>query len=112
MRRAAGSILVGMGAFFLALAPLFKFDVADRILVAPSDFWQKTTLTAQGATWFDASNLKTRTDVTLVATHTLRGDALASRGDVVLWDSFTSIKDPDSDADVEVQKERYALDHR
>ena len=67
MRRRVGLILVALGAFFLSLAPMVKFYVAQRVVAAPTDFWQKTTLRAEGASYLDMTGPKVRKNVTLAS---------------------------------------------
>ncbi|MCW2939482.1 MAG: hypothetical protein JWN00_2467 [Actinomycetia bacterium] len=112
MRRTLGPILIGLGAFFLTLAPMTRFYVADQLIVAPTDFYQKTTLRAEHATFFDGSKVKLRKDVSLVAVQTVRGDPTASTASTALWDTFTSITDPDSGADIAIRQARYAVNRR
>ncbi|MGI8328880.1 DUF3068 domain-containing protein [Actinomadura scrupuli] len=112
MRRRAGLILVALGAFFLSLAPMVKFYVAQQVLAAPTDFWQKTTLRAEGASYLDMTGPKVRKNVTLVLTNTTRGDPKASDDKTAVWDSFTSMIDPGSGSDVTVQGRRFAFDRR
>ncbi|MDX6428836.1 MAG: hypothetical protein QOE54_1202 [Streptosporangiaceae bacterium] len=112
MRRRAGLILIGLGAFFLSLAPMVKFYVAQQVMAAPTDFWQKTTLRAEGASYLDLTGPKVRKNVTLVLTNTTRGDPQASDGKTAVWDSFTSMLDPSSGSDVTVQGRRFAFDRR
>ncbi|GAA2733190.1 DUF3068 domain-containing protein [Actinocorallia aurantiaca] len=50
-----GFLLVMLGAFFLAMAPLTRFYIADRVIAAPLDFGKNLTLKASEASYFDAS---------------------------------------------------------
>jgi hypothetical protein len=91
---------------------LIKFYVADQVIAAPTDFWQQTSLRAENASYFSLTKLKVLTGINLVATNTTRGDTQASTANVAVWDTFTSIRDPDSGADVQVQGRRMAFDRR
>ncbi|MBG6086780.1 DUF3068 domain-containing protein [Actinomadura viridis] len=115
MRRPAGLILVCLGAFFLTLAPLVRFYVADRVVLAPLNRYQVTRLKAEKATYFDAATLKTRKGVSLEATNTVRGDVRANGGDdrIAVWDSSTNIVDTaNPDKPIQIQGYRMAFDRR
>ncbi|MBE1531342.1 DUF3068 domain-containing protein [Actinomadura algeriensis] len=95
MRRRVGLLLVCLGAFFLTLAPLFRFYVAEQVVRAPLNRYQVTHLESPNSTYFDQADLKTKTNVTLLATNTVRGDVRANNGndDIAVWDSTTNIYD-------------------
>ncbi|HEY8480935.1 MAG TPA: DUF3068 domain-containing protein [Spirillospora sp.] len=115
MRRPIGVLLVGLGAFFLALAPLVRFYVADQVVVAPLNRYQVTLLESQNSTYFDQAELKTKTGVTLQAKNTVRGDVRANDGndDIAVWDSTTTIYDTaDPDKPIQIQAFRFAFDRR
>lgn len=112
MRRNLGLVLIGIGAFFLALAPLMRFYVARQVAVAPANLFQKTTLQASNALYLDAAQLKIRRNANLTAINTVRGDVHASTGNIVVWDSFTSVDDPATKKNVEILQQRAAFDRR
>ncbi|MFA1539828.1 DUF3068 domain-containing protein [Actinomadura monticuli] len=115
MRRPVGLVLIGLGAFFLALAPLVRFYVADQVVVAPLNQYQVTLLESKNATYFDQAELKTKTGVTLLAKNTVRGDVRANEGDndIAVWDSTTNIYDQAKpDKPVQMQGFRIAFDRR
>ncbi|WP_433328619.1 DUF3068 domain-containing protein [Spirillospora sp. CA-294931] len=115
MRRQLGLISIASGAFFLSLAPLVKFYVADQVVLAPLNRYNLTRLEARGATYFDTATLKTRSGATLRATNTVRGDVRANNGDddIAVWDSTTNIVDLDNpDKPIQVQGYRMAFDRR
>ncbi|MFG2002251.1 DUF3068 domain-containing protein [Spirillospora sp. NPDC048911] len=115
MRRTFGLVLVVFGAFFLAMAPLVRFYVADQMVRAPLNRYQRTQLQAQNAAYFDTATLKMRKNVTLVAENTVRGDVRANNGDndIAVWDSSTNIYDKaHPDKMIEVQGYRIAFDRR
>ncbi|WP_344267792.1 DUF3068 domain-containing protein, partial [Actinomadura napierensis] len=114
MRRSA-LILIGLGAFFLSLAPLMRFYVADRVVLAPLNRYQLTHLESPNSTYFDAATLKTKTGVTLRADNTVRGDVRANNGNnkIAVWDSSTNIFDESKPDDpVQIQNYRIAFDRR
>ena len=115
MRRPVGLILVGLGAFFLTLAPLVRFYVADQIVVAPLNRYQVTSLESKDSTYFDQADLKLKTGVTLQAENIVRGDVRANEGDdtIAVWDSTTKIYDKAKpDRPVQMQSFRIAFDRR
>lgn len=112
MRRTVGAILVGLGAFFIAVAPLVRFYVAHRLVAAPVDLYQRTTLRADNATYLDQAALQVRHGATVIASNTTRGDVRDSDDKIAVWDSFTSIQDPATKAQLDVQSQRSAFDRR
>lgn len=112
MRRNVGLALTGVGAFFLALALLVRFYVADRVVAAPINLFQQTTLEATDASYLDTAAVKLRKGAHLKAVNTVRGDVRAASGKIAVWDSFTSIDDPATGKSVEIQQQRAAFDRR
>ncbi|GGV09208.1 hypothetical protein GCM10010182_30850 [Actinomadura cremea] len=113
MRRRVGLLLIGLGAFFLTLAPLVRFYVAEQVVRAPLNRYQVTHLESPNSTYFDQAELKTKTNVTLLATNTVRGDVRANGGndDVAVWDSTTNIYDKANPKNpVQIQGFRIAFD--
>jgi Porin PorA len=112
MRRKVGLVLIGAGAFFLALAPLVRFYVAQQLVAAPLNVYEKTTLRADDATYLDTAHWKLQKGATVTATNTTRGDVHAGDGKVAVWDSFTSIEDTSANAKIETQAQRAVFDRR
>ncbi|NDU77896.1 DUF3068 domain-containing protein, partial [Actinomadura sp. DSM 109109] len=115
MRRPVGLVLIGLGAFFLTLAPLVRFYVADQVVVAPLNRYQVTNLESKGSTYFDEAELKLKTGVTLQARNIVRGDVRANEGndDIAVWDSTTKIFNQDKpDKPIQIQGFRIAFDRR
>ncbi|MFG2085772.1 MULTISPECIES: DUF3068 domain-containing protein [unclassified Spirillospora] len=115
MRRPVGLALIGLGAFFLTLAPLVRFYVADQVIAAPLNRYQVTLLESKNSTYFDQAELKTKTGVTLMAKSTVRGDVRANEGDndIAVWDSTTNIYDQaNPENPVQIQGYRIAFDRR
>jgi hypothetical protein len=92
MGRVVGIVLLGIGAFLLVLAPLVRFQVAEKLIAAPADQYGITKLSADNAEYFSAGDLKVLTG-TLDITVTTRGDVAESKDDKVVWDQFTSVSD-------------------
>jgi hypothetical protein len=112
VRRNVGLVLIGVGAFFIALAPLVRFYVARQLIAAPLNVYEKTTLRADGATYLDTSQWKLQKGATVTATNTTRGDVHAGDGKIAVWDSFTSIEDTAANAKIETQAQRAVFDRR
>ncbi len=112
MRRKLGLVLIGAGAFFIALAPLVRFYVARQIVAAPLNVYEKTTLRAENATYLDTSKWRIQKGATVTATNTTRGDAHAGDGKLAVWDSFTSVEDTSVNAKIETQAQRAVFDRR
>jgi len=92
MGRVVGIVLVRPGAFLTTLAPLMRFQVADKLIAAPADQYRVTTLRANDAEYFSVADLKVLKG-TLDITVTTKGDVREAKGDRVVWDQFTSVND-------------------
>ncbi|MGI8332136.1 DUF3068 domain-containing protein [Actinomadura scrupuli] len=112
MRHFVGLVLTGLGVFLLVSGVLIRFYAAPRLVMAPTDIYQITTLRAENATYFDAASLKVRTGVTITATSTVRGDVKAGHGDIAVWDSLTMVQDLDNGRTVDIRPQRVAFDRR
>ncbi|MBA9007832.1 DUF3068 domain-containing protein [Thermomonospora cellulosilytica] len=114
MRRPLGLVLVGLGSFLLALAPMSYFYLAGQLVRAPLNHYQSTELEARGARYYDLLTREVRTGATLGAVNTVRGDTRANQGDdgIAVWDSITEIYDKDLKKQVEFQTYRIAFDRR
>ncbi|MBA9004589.1 DUF3068 domain-containing protein [Thermomonospora cellulosilytica] len=105
-------ILLGLGVFLLTLALALRFFVADRVLVAPANLYQKVTLQATGASYFDRAAVQDRTGATLTLTSTVRGDVKAADGDTVVWDAFLVLEDIPNGNEVNITQQRLAFDRK
>jgi Porin PorA len=112
VRRKLGLVLIGVGAFLIALAPLIRFYVARQLVAAPLNVYEKTTLRADNATYLDTTKWVIRKGATVTATNTTRGDVRAGDGKVAVWDSFTSIEDTTANVKIETQAQRAVFDRR
>jgi len=92
MGRVVGIVLVGIGAFLVTLAPLLRFQVAEKLIAAPADQYLVTTLEAEDAEYFSAGDLKVLKGA-LDITVTTKGDVREAEGDRVVWEQFTSVND-------------------
>src|SRR5918999_3540837 len=112
MQRTIGMLLIGVGAFFLTLAPLVRFYAAEQLIALPTDTYNTTKLQAENGTYFDAGNLRLRQGVTVVATNTVRGDVRASTDKIAVWDTFTSVADATTGTPIDFRQARQAYDRR
>ena len=110
--RIVGSMLAGLGAFFLVLAVLLRFDLPSQLVKFPLDEYQIATLRADNASYFSAAKLRELTGVSVTATNTLRGDVAASNGDTAVWDEFTAVKDETNNVDFNYTQMRGPFDRR
>lgn len=92
MGRISTLVLIGVGAFFIALAPLMKFWAADKIIAAPANQFGITKLEAKGAQYFSKQDLKVLTaDLDIIVT--TRGDVTQASDNRVVWDEATVVND-------------------
>lgn len=94
MGRISTLVLIGVGAFFIALAPLMTFWAADKIIVSgvASNQFGITRLEAKGAQYFSKQDLKVLTaDLDIIVT--TRGDVTQANADRVVWDEATVVND-------------------
>jgi hypothetical protein len=110
MRRNIGVVLLTLGVFWLSLALLIHFYVEQRLILAPTNVYQRTTLQANNATYLDTASFQMRHGATITAVNTLRGDVGASDGKIAVWDSFTSVEDTATKAEIDIQLQRVAFD--
>ncbi|MFB9251721.1 DUF3068 domain-containing protein [Sphaerisporangium melleum] len=87
-----GVVLIAIGAFLVTLAPLIRFQAADKLIAAPADYYGVSELRAQNARYFSVPKVKVLT-ADLDITVTTRGDVEESKGDHVVWDEFTAVND-------------------
>ncbi|MEV4088836.1 DUF3068 domain-containing protein [Nonomuraea fuscirosea] len=92
MGRISTLVLIGFGAFFIALAPLLKFWAAGQIISAPADQFGISRLEAKGAQYFSLQDLKVLTgDLDIIVT--TRGDVKEATSDRVVWDEAMVVND-------------------
>jgi Porin PorA len=97
MRRVSWSILTGLGIFFIVLAILSKFFVPGQAVKFPLNEYSKTTLQADGASYFSEKSVTEESGVTLQATSTTKGDVASAKNvgsnNVAVWQTYTAIQD-------------------
>ncbi|WP_113700493.1 DUF3068 domain-containing protein [Nonomuraea lactucae] len=92
MGRISTLVLIGVGAFFIALAPLLKFWAAGKIISAPANQFGISRLEAKGAQYFSRQDLKVLTaDLDIIVT--TRGDVKEANSSRVVWDEATVVND-------------------
>ncbi|MFF5260557.1 DUF3068 domain-containing protein [Actinomadura viridis] len=112
--RKISPILVACGVFSLTLAALFRVYAAPRLITAPADIYQTTTLYAKDATYLDAPAATVRRGATIKAVNTVRGDVKASDSRIAVWDSFTWVADAEAAGGpaIDMHSQRVAFDRR
>ncbi|MEV0382148.1 DUF3068 domain-containing protein [Nonomuraea sp. NPDC050643] len=110
MGRISTLVLIGFGAFFIALAPLLKFWAASQIISAPADQFGITRLEAKGAQYFSLQDLKVLTgDLDIIVT--TRGDVKEANSQRVVWDEATVVNDvTNSRPQIDISERRSAFD--
>ena len=96
MRRTVAIVLIALGVFCLALAPMMRTWMATALMKTPMDYYSQPVATGQ-ADYFDIEDVEQVEDATVEAHLTIRADVASSSDDVVVWDQFTWIKDADTD---------------
>jgi hypothetical protein len=109
MRRVSGVILVGLGAFFVAMALMLRFYVAGQLVKYPLDEYQVSTLQGSNVTYFSATKLKDLT-VNVSVTDTLRGDVAAGTAQTAVWNEFTDTRDTSNGVEIQPATRRVAFD--
>ncbi|MFC4115348.1 DUF3068 domain-containing protein [Nonomuraea zeae] len=109
MGRISTLVLIGFGAFFIALAPLLKFWAAEQIISAPADQFGISRLEAKGAQYFSLQDLKVLTgDLDIIVT--TRGDVKEANSDRVVWDEATVVNDvTNSRPQIDISERRSAF---
>ncbi|MFD1936695.1 MULTISPECIES: DUF3068 domain-containing protein [Nonomuraea] len=92
MGRISTLVLIGVGAFCIALAPLLKFWAAEKIIAAPADQYGISRLHAAGAQYFSTQDLKVLTaDLDIIVT--TQGDVKEATENRVVWNEGTVVND-------------------
>ncbi|MCK2221045.1 DUF3068 domain-containing protein [Actinomadura sp. ATCC 31491] len=109
MGRISTLVLIGFGAFFIALAPLLRFWAAEKIISAPANQFGISRLEAKEAQYFSLQDLKVLTgDLDIIVT--TRGDVKEATSDRVVWDEATVVNDvTNSRPQIELSERRSAF---
>ncbi|MBB6120409.1 DUF3068 domain-containing protein [Nocardiopsis algeriensis] len=97
MRRTVAVVLVAIGVFCLAFAPLMRTWLVSSLAKTPLDYYSETVNVAEGATYFNIEDVELVENATLEAHATIRADVASSTDETVVWDQFTWLKDADTD---------------
>ncbi|MFC4011451.1 DUF3068 domain-containing protein [Nonomuraea purpurea] len=110
MGRISTLVLIGFGAFFIALAPLLKFWAAGQIVSAPAAQFGILRLEAKGAQYFSLQDLKVLTgDLDIIVT--TRGDVKDANSQRVVWDEATVVNDvTNKRPQIDISERRSAFD--
>ena len=92
MRRGIGFLLVGLGVFLLALAPLLRFYAYPALAKAPLDQDSQTVSIAPNATYLNIGALELVEGATLTATRRVQGDVAAGNDERAVWDVFVRVE--------------------
>jgi hypothetical protein len=109
MRRFAGFVLIGLGAFLVSAAVLARFYVLDQVRIIPIDQFAQTVAPGTG-TYLDPGTL-TEKRADLVATRRLRGDVAASNDTTGVWD-VSVVLDTADGTFVRASLDRVAFDRK
>ncbi len=112
MRRIAGLILTGFGAFLAVLALLLRFYLPGQMIKFPLNEYQIAVLHGANASYFSATKLRVLTGVSMTAMSTLRGDVIGGSSGTAVWDEFTVMKDDTNDANFNYTLLRGPFDRR
>lgn len=92
MRRSIGALLLTLGFFGLALAPLLRFYAAPKLIVAPVNENTKIVLSGQNGSYL-STTAGQLVQAPLISTTTLLGVSKASTSSNAVWDYFSSLED-------------------
>jgi Porin PorA len=112
MRRVLGTVLTGLGAFFLVLAFLLRVVLPGQVIKWPVNEYQVTTLTGHDVTYFNQAMLKVLTGVTARATSTVEGDVASGSSSMAVWNEFTAVQDTTNGAPIQYVQQRSAFERR
>lgn len=96
MRRTAAVVLIALGVFCLAMAPLMRTWVSSSLMKTPLDYYSELVNTGQ-VDYFNIEDVEEVEDADVEAHTTVRADVASSSDETVVWDQFTWIKDGDTD---------------
>jgi Porin PorA len=112
MRRVAGLIMAGLGAFLIVLALLIRFVVVGEVVKFPLNENTITTLTATNASYFSPAKLAELSGVSMEDTITVQGDNAAGNSSRAVWTEFSYVYDKTNGQSVQYGTQRLAFDRR
>jgi hypothetical protein len=98
MRKVAGLIALGLGAFLLVSALMLKVYAYPALAKVPLDQYSKSVSQGQNMEAFYVADLATKSGLTLTSTRFVKADQAAEKkqgGNVAVWDSFVRSTDQD-----------------
>lgn len=96
MRKVAGLVALGLGAFLLVSALMLKVYAYPALAKVPLDQYSKSVSQGQDMKAFYVSDLETKSGLTLTSTRFVKADQAAQNkqgGNVAVWDSFVRSTD-------------------
>jgi hypothetical protein len=112
MRRVAGLVVSGLGAFLLVSGILLRFYVAGQVVRFPLNEYQIITLAGKDVTYFSPSLLKDVTGVAMRVTRTTEGDVAAGTSSRAVWTQFSYSYDATNGVTYKSLTQRSAFDRR
>jgi DUF3068 family protein len=112
MRRAAGLLLTGLGAFLVAFALLLRWWVPGQVIKFPLNEYAVTTYSGTGISYFSGTSLKEYTGVKATATQTVEGDVKSGTSSTAVWGSFTALEDNTNHVAIQYNSQRSAFNRR
>jgi hypothetical protein len=112
MRKVAGLIALGLGAFLLVAAPMLRLYVYPSLAQVPLDQYSKSVSQGSDMEAFYVSELESKSGLTLTSTRFVKADQAAQEkqgDDVAVWDSFVRSTDADGTV-LSATLQRVALD--
>jgi hypothetical protein len=112
MRRAAGLLLAGLGAFLLTFALLLRWWVPGQVIKFPLNEYSVRAFAGRDITYFNRATLKEYTGVTMAEVQTLEGDVKSGTSSTAVWGSFTALEDQTHHVSVQNTSQRSAFNRR
>lgn len=111
MRRGAGYVLVGLGAFLLALAVLLPTAVVPRVERVPADEYGRSLATGRGA-YLNPEGFTAVPDAAVTITRIVRGDVKNSTDESGLVDISQTVEVEGLEPPLNVVQEKVAYEPR
>lgn len=112
MRRAAGLLLAGLGAFLVTFALLLRWWVPEQVIKFALNEYSVTAFEGRGITYFNRASLKEYTGVTAAAVQTIEGDVKSGTASTAVWGSFTALEDQTHHVAIQSSSQRSAFNRR
>ncbi len=109
VRRGAGYVLVGLGAFLLALAVLLPTAVVPRVERVPLDEYGRSIATGRGL-FLNPETFTVVPEAAVTITRIVRGDVKASKGDRGIVDVSQTVEVEGLEPPLNVTEEKVAFD--